>query len=216
MDKAKLFDIKRLPMDIGRIVCLPLFLIFRVKKVTPEGEKYTQKISGRAIIAANHTSFSDPFILGTAFWYRRMFFLVAEVVMQGKLRSLLLKGMGCIKIERRVADIEAIKRSVNLLKEGRVLSVFPQGGIVHDNSMEQLKSGTVLMAIQSKAPIIPTYICKREHWYCRQTVVVGNTIYPDKLCTKKIPSTADIENITEKLKEEMKLCKKYGTGEKDE
>lgn len=216
MNKAKKFDIKRLPMDVGRIVCIPLLLILRVKKVTLEGKKYTEKINGRAIIAANHTSFLDPFIVGTAFWYRRMFFLVAEIVMQGKLRSLLLKGMGCIKIERKVADIEAIKRSVQILKEDRVLAVFPQGGIVQDNSMEQLKSGTVLMAVQAKAPIIPTYICKREHWYSRQTVVVGNTIYPEKLCVKKIPSTADIEGITVKLKEEMNLCKKYGTGEKDE
>lgn len=216
MEKAKLIDIRRLPMDLGRIVCLPLFLLFRIKKVTPKGEKYSEKLSGSAIIAANHTSFADPFILGTAFWYRRMFFLVAEIVMQGKLRTALLKGMGCIKIERSIADIEAIKKSVSVLKEGRVLSVFPQGGIVADDSMEQLKSGTVLMALQAKAPIIPVYICKRQHWYNRQKIVVGETIYPEKMCGKKIPSTADIEMITEKLKSEMNNCKNFGTGEGNE
>lgn len=204
--KARLFDLGRLPMDFARLVCTPLPLILRLRRVTPEGKAYQQKLRGGTVVVANHTSFLDPFVVGVTFWYRRVFFLIAEIVMKGWLRSLLLRGIGGIKVERGIADIEAIKKSVAILKEGRVLTVFPQGGIVQENEVETIKSGAILMAMQAGVPILPIYICPRAHWYCRRTVVVGQSIDPKALCTKKIPSTADIAAITQRVMQEMNRC----------
>lgn len=207
--KARLFDIRRLPQDIGRLVCLPLLPWYRMQRLTPEGSKYSGKLRGGAIIAANHTSFTDPFSAGVAFWYRRMFFLVAEVVMQGKLRRALLRGVGAVEIDRKSADIEAIKRSVAILKSGRVLTVFPQGGIARGDSIGALKSGAVLMALQADVPIVPMHIIPKKKWYHRRRVVIGTTLYPKAMVTKKIPSTADINRITDALMEEMNRCRAY-------
>lgn len=204
--KPKLFDLRRFPQDLARLVCLPLLLVLRPKRLTPEGKKYTEKLDGGAILAANHTSFFDPFAVGVTFWYRRIFFFVAEVVMRGKFRPILLKGVGCIKVERSIADVEAIKKAIGILKEGRPLTVFPQGGINKGEEVNSLKSGAVLMALQAGVPIIPMHIYKRRHWYSRLEVVIGKTIYPNEMITKKIPSTADIERISEALLEEMNRC----------
>lgn len=205
--KPKLFDIHRLSMDIGRIVCAPLPLILRLKRITPEGEKYREKLCSGAIVAANHTSFCDPFVVGVTFWYRRVFFMAAEVVMKNKLVAFLLKGIGCIKIDRNKADLEAIKKCVSVLKEGRVLSVFPQGGISDEGSMSDIKSGAVLMALQANVPIVPMYIHQRHRWYLRRTVVIGKTIYPSEMCAKKMPSLKDISTITDAVLYEMNRCK---------
>lgn len=204
--KARLFDLGRVPMDFARLVCTPLPLILRLRRVTPEGKAYQQKLQGGAVVVANHTSFLDPFLVGVTFWYRRVFFLIAEIVMKGWLRSWLLRGIGGIKVERGIADIEAIKKSVAILKEGRVLTVFPQGGIVQEDEVESIKSGAILMAIQAGVPILPIHICPRAHWYCRRTVVIGQSIDPKALCTKKIPSTADIAAITQRVMQEMNRC----------
>ena len=205
--KPKLFDIHRLSMDIGRIVCAPLPLILRLKRITPEGEKYREKLCSGAIVAANHTSFCDPFVVGVTFWYRRVFFMAAEVVMKNKLVAFLLKGIGCIKIDRNKADLEAIKKCVSVLKEGRVLSVFPQGGISDEGSMSDIKSGAVLMALQANVPIVPMYIHQRRRWYLRRTVVIGKTISPSEMCAKKMPSLKDISTITDAVLYEMNRCK---------
>lgn len=206
--KAKLWNIKRLPMDLAKLIYLPTALFFRVKKRTPSGEKYKGTLKGGALIAANHTSFADPFIVGVTFWYRRLFFLVAEAVMVGKLRVALLRGAGAIKINRYETDIDAIKQSVQVLKEGQLLSVFPQGGIRKDEEadMSHVKSGVVLLALQANVPVIPMYICPKKHWYNRYTVIIGESFDPRSVCTKKIPSTADIQNITNILLEKMNLC----------
>jgi 1-acyl-sn-glycerol-3-phosphate acyltransferase len=198
---------KQLAMDTARVVCSVLIPVFRMKRLTPDGEKYKGKIKGGAIIAANHTSFLDPFIVGVTFWYRRMHMLVAEIVMGGKFRSILLRGVGGIKIDRNIADLEAIKQSVEVLKGGRLLAIFPQGGINEQDDVDSIKSGAVFMALRASVPIIPMYIRPKKHWYDRRTVVIGETVYPNKLCSKKMPSTADIEAITKVLAENLAKCK---------
>lgn len=204
--QRKRYNWKRWPMDLARIVCVPLLLICRIKRVTPTGEPYKEKIRGGAIIAANHTSFFDPFLVGIAVWYRRMFFLAAEEVMKGKFRSWLLRGVGAIRIDRYGADIEAIHQSVGVLKQGYTLSIFPQGNISKDDQIETLKSGVVLIALQAGVPIVPMYIYKLKHWYSRRVVAIGQTIDPKDYIQKKFPTTTDIENTTHKLMEEMNRC----------
>lgn len=200
------FDIRRFPMDLGRLVCLPLLLLFRMKRLTPQGKKYKGRIRGGAILAANHTSFIDPFVLGVAVWYRRLFFLAAEVVMKGRLRKMLLKGVGAIEIDRYGTDIEAARKSVKVLKEGHLLSVFPQGGIAGEEQISTLKSGVVLFALQAGVPIIPMHIAPRKRWYSRRVVVIGEAFDPREYIEKKIPSTADIDRAARHLAEEMNRC----------
>lgn len=204
-NKAKLWDIKRFPQDVARVVCAPLLPILRIKRLTPDGQPYREKLKGGAILAANHTAFFDPFVVACTFWYRRAFFLMAEVVMKTGIRAALLRGVGGIKVDRNKVDIEAIKQSVSVLKDGRLLIIFPQGGIA-DGEVETVKAGTALMALQAGVPIIPMYIKPRAHWYNRQQVVIGDTIHPRDYCTKKMPSTADIQAITDVLMNEMRRC----------
>lgn len=204
--KPALFNPRLLPMDIARIVCTPLLIWYRMKRLNPDGTKYKGRIRGGAIIAANHTSFSDPFLVGVAVWYRRLYFLAAEAVMQGKLRTWLLKGVGAIKIDRYSADIEAIRKSVDVLKSGHLLAVFPQGGIAGNEQIKAVKSGAVLIAIQAGVPIVPMHICPKKRWYSRRVVIVGNPIDPRAYIKNKFPSTADIEKVTQVLMEEMNHC----------
>ena len=82
--------------------------------------------------------------------------------------------------------------------------------------MEKFKSGTVLMALKAKVPILPLYIEPKRHWYSYRKVVVGNEFNPSLICNKKMPSTQDVEALTDKLKEEMKLCKNFLAEEYDE
>lgn len=210
MERARehhpLFHPKHIPMDMARLVSSVLLPIVRVKRLTPDGERYTKKIKGGAIVAANHTSFLDPFLAGITFWYRRMHFLVAEVVMGGKFRSWLLRGVGAIRIDRNGTDIEAINTCVKKLKAGFLLTMFPQGGIQRDDTVDTIKSGAVLMALRAGVPIVPMHILPRNRWYQRRTVIIGNAIDPQTFCKKKMPSTADIKAITEALATELQRC----------
>ncbi len=204
--KAKLFNPKLFPMDLARVVFCFLPLVFRVRCLTPEGTKYKGKIRGGAIVAANHNAFSDSFVMFVAFWYRRLFFMVADVVMKGKLRPHLVRGIGGIEIVREIADLQAIKKAVSVLKEGHLLGIFPQGRIMEQGEVDTIKHGAALMALQAHVPIYPVHIVPRKHFFSRYTVVIGEPVRPYEICKRKIPSTADIQNISEALRLEMNRC----------
>lgn len=203
-NKAKLFDIHHFPMDLGRIVSSSMPLWFRLRKIYVS-DTAKEKIRNGALIAANHTNFYDPLMLGCCFWYRRMFFLTAEVVMQKKTVGGLLKGMGCIKIDRSICDMDAIRKAVSVLKEGHMLSVFPQGGIDREEDVSAIKSGVVLMAMQAKVPIVPVYVYRKANRKERNCIVIGEPIAP--LQGGMMSNMADISTYTDLVLEKMSECR---------
>lgn len=207
-NKKRKNPFRYLPMDMGRIVCAGTPLGYRLRKIHVSGEKYQGKLKGGAIIVANHVDFGDPFVLGTCFWYRRLFFLTAKEVMADPVRAILLKGIGCIRIDREISDIDAIRKCVAVLKEGKCLAVFPQGGIHREGEIEQIKSGAVLIAMQAGVPLLPVYSNKREHWWQRRRIVIGDPFDCREYCDKKFPGVADINRLSELLLEKMEACEK--------
>ena len=95
------------------------------------------------------------------------------------------------------------------MKEGHLLTVFPQGGITEGDDVQALKSGSVLIALQAGVPIVPMHIYPKKHWYSRRVVVIGNTVDPKAYIQKKFPSTADIDRVSQILLEEMNRCKSH-------
>lgn len=195
-----------LAYETSRLTYLVLLVAYRPRLLTPDGKRYRGKLKGGAILAANHTAFSDPFVVGAAFWYRRLNFFTADVVMATKTRERLLKAAGSIKVNRNIADIEAVREAVTVLKKGRLLLIFPEGGIQETGGVKTLKSGAALMATQAGVPIVPLFICHNSRWYNRRRIIVGEPVDPKAVCARKFPSTADIENITQRLHAEMECC----------
>lgn len=197
-----------LPMDMARLVSAPTLLGYRHRRIHVSGRPYTERLKEGMVVVANHIDFGDPFVLGSCFWWRRMYFLTAKEVMGDPLRATLLKGVGCIRIDREGNDIDAIRRCVSVLKEGKTLAVFPQGGLHKEGAVEQIKAGAILIALQAGVPIIPVYSAKRKHWWERRRVVVGDPFYCKDHCTKKFPSLEDIEHLSGLLLEKMEECEK--------
>lgn len=193
----------RIAYEASRILYVILLVPYRPMLLTPEGKRYKGIFKGGAILAANHTTFSDPFVVGSALWYRRMNFFTADVVMATKTRETLLKAAGAIKVNRSIADIEAVRAAVEVLKKGRLLLIFPEGGVQKVGQVQPIKSGAALMALQAGVPIVPLFICYNARWYNRRRVIVGDPIDPKALCSGKLPTAADIENISHVLQEEM-------------
>ncbi len=207
-NKKRKNPFRYLPLDAARVICSILMLAFRPKKLHISGKKYDQKVKGGAIVASNHTGFSDPFRVATCFITRRVFFLAAKEVMINRVVGFLLKGAGCISIDRDQSDINAIRKCVDVLKDGKYLAIFPQGSIQDNDEISKIKSGAVLIALQAGVPIIPMYTAKRKHWWNRTLLVIGDPLDCKEICPKKFPSVADLEELSSKLLEKMEECKK--------
>lgn len=158
-------------------------------------------------MVSNHIAMLDPIALITAFLYRRVFFYASEVVMGRGISSTLMRGMGCIKIDRNIADVEALRTGCEIVKNGHILAIFAQGQIQRSGNFESFKAGGVLLAVRAGVPIIPVYISQKEHWWERKIIVVGDSFDCKARCQKKFPSVQDIDDLTNELLTEMKKLK---------
>ena len=195
-------------MDLPRILLFLSQPFLRYNKTDEHGNKYTEKLEGGAIIAANHIGYGDAVAIASLFPYRRTFYLVAEVVMNKPVIGRLLKGAGCIKIDRNSTDIEAIRTCSEVLKNNKLLLMFPEGKIMRDDLKEGVKSGALLIALRSGAPIIPVYSEKKKHWYERKKAVIGEPFFPKDYCKGRMPSIAETEELSEIFSKSLDKCKK--------
>lgn len=207
MPKHRIFRIDKLPMDIGRVFLSVLIPFYRIRKIYLGDSEKAKHLQGGAILAANHASFSDPLVLETAFWKRRVHFVVGEAVMENKARAFFMRAAGCIKLDRNATDLKAMKQCVQVLKEGFLLEMFPQGGIAQEDAA--FKSGIIFLAVQADVPVLPMYIVRRKKWWQRYLLVIGEPFDWKVHCDKKRPGIKDMEQLARLLEEEYDKCRTW-------
>jgi 1-acyl-sn-glycerol-3-phosphate acyltransferase len=131
--------------------------------------------AGAKIIAANHPTTTDPFLLmGLA--PEPISILITEMCFQVPVLGQFLRQAGHISVmegEGRAAFDEAVK----LLKAGHTVGIFPEGALSPlAGGVCPPHTGAVRLALSTGAPIIPVGIClQREHIRFRETTVGGKT-----------------------------------------
>ena len=184
---------------------IPSLLWLRPKRIYAS-EKAREKIKGGALIIANHSDFVDPVYLMTVLWYRQHHFICSEEIMDSKAGGL-LRACGCIRIDRKNVTINTMRDITDRLKQGQVVSLFPQGRIsVGEDEGAKFKSGMTLMAIRSGAPIIPVYVKPRKSFFDRLKVVIGERVSVTELYGER-PTFAEIDAATRLLYEREKQLK---------
>ncbi len=209
----RIFNLKMFVLDFVKITgWLPFLLVYRPKYIFQNKKLQNRIIKGRAIVIANHNSLMDPICLCYAFAFRRIRYLAAEVLFEkSRLFAWMIRSVGCLRINRNIVDLKSMRRSLDELNEDGVISLFPEGKLSSDNStIQSFKSGVILLALKSNAPVIPVYIAYTNKSFHRKHIVIGEPIDITKYCANKIPTIAEIEKLSNVLREaEEKLLNLY-------
>ena len=81
--------------------------------------------------------------------------------------------------------------------------MFPEGHIESDDNIDNFKSGAVMFAVLCNVPIVQIYIEKREHWYNRQRIYVGERFDILSYSDGKKPSGEKMVEIAEILRQKV-------------
>ncbi len=136
-----------------------------------------KKVKGRVLICSNHIGFTDPLFLNCVFWYRRVYFLAMQELFNTKLKRFFFNAVKCIPVDRSNFSMATFHAVTDRLKNGKAVLIFPEGQVNrNENEILAFKSGAVLMATTSNAPVLPVYIVKREKWYQRGIVLIGDPV----------------------------------------
>lgn len=133
-------------------------------------------MSGRLILCSNHHSNWDPVTLAV-FFPRQVHWMAKKELFKNKIFAKLLLSLGAFPIDREGNDLTAIKKSLRLLKEERVLGIFPEGTRVKYFNDNLIKSGLALISVKSKSPVLPVYTEGRYKLFSKIKIIIGQPIY---------------------------------------
>ena len=113
---------------------------------------------GGFVLCSNHCSNRDPFMLAIPVKNRFLHFMAKIELFKWKPMARFCTALGGFPVDRGHSDLNAVRTALNLLKEGHVLALFPQGTRSKDNSRTPMLAGVSMIALRSGAPVIPAYI----------------------------------------------------------
>lgn len=145
--------------------------------------------SGPVIIAPTHRSRWDalvvPYAVGRYGSGRDLRFMVTATEVQG-VQGWFIKRLGGFPINLERSGISSLRHSVEILSQGEMLTIFPEGGIFRDTKVHPLKRGIarIALAVEETYPnsgikILPLsikYSDPSAGWRCRVTVTIGTPV----------------------------------------
>ncbi len=142
-------------MELLRVVLGTLFrLCWRMRYVGTENIPR----GGGLIIAANHQTYIDPFWLSVPV-KRQLRYLAWDVSFNWPVVGTLMRLLGAWPLQIERGDPRAIRRSLQWLREGGALVIFPEGGRAFaDGEMHKFKAGAARIALEADAPVLPVTI----------------------------------------------------------
>lgn len=132
---------------------------------------------GGLIIAANHISNFDPPILGVAL-PRPISYMAKKELFATPVVKQIITWLNAFPVDRHAGGTAALRAALRMLKEGRCIGVFPEGGRNVTGTNEE-KAGAAFLAAASGAPVVPAAIVgtRRLRPFGRVTVVFGDPMH---------------------------------------
>lgn len=131
---------------------------------------------GPAILACNHVSFVDAVLLMAAS-PRPIRFIMDHRIFKIPVLGWLFRLAKAIPIAPRNEDPEAyeaaFKAAADVLKEGDLLAIFPEGGITKDGTLQEFKGGIMKILEQQPVPVVPMALTNLWGSYFSRVELVG-------------------------------------------
>ncbi|MFQ5807511.1 MAG: lysophospholipid acyltransferase family protein [Phycisphaerae bacterium] len=161
------------------------FLLFRGRVFGVQNVPRT----GGVLLVCNHQSFLDP-IFATLALPRECHYMARDTLFRNRWFRRLIESLNAFPIKRGVADVGAIKETLRRLKQGALVTAFPEGTRTWDGSVGPMQPGTVLIARKAGVPLVPALLLGAYEVWPRQAllprpapviVAYGQPLWPDQM-----------------------------------
>jgi 1-acyl-sn-glycerol-3-phosphate acyltransferase len=141
-----------------------------VARIRVRGRENANRAGG-FLLASNHISHFDPFLIGLAVRRKIDWMTMAEFFRPPAL-GFFLRSIDAFAAERDRADLKTIRSAIDRLKDGRIVGIFPEGGI-RDGARSllegaPLRPGAAALAQIGDVPIVPCVIIGTDRFYSKK------------------------------------------------
>ena len=140
---------------------------------------------GGVLLCSNHISNLDPPTVGIAA-PRQVHFMAKEELFSAPVLGKILPLINAFPVKRGMSDREALRKGLGVLKEGKVLGLFPEGTRSETGELGKGLAGAGFFALRSKAQIVPCAVIGPYKPFKRLKVVFGKPIEFDDYRKNKV------------------------------
>jgi 1-acyl-sn-glycerol-3-phosphate acyltransferase len=163
--------------------------------------------AGGFVLACNHVSSFDPWVVGMPLWPKRFLRFMAKSELYWPPLKYVLNGAGAFPVRRGQRDVQAIDTAVQLARNGHVVAMFPEGtrrtkGLVKRFEARP-RSGAARIALEAGVPLVPAAVKGTDRLLRlgKLTVAYGKPVEIDDLRGGDVAETA--HEATERLMERI-------------
>jgi 1-acyl-sn-glycerol-3-phosphate acyltransferase len=136
---------------------------------------------GTYLVIANHRTWADPIYLCCALKHQQPHFMAKKELFKIPLLNLLIRALGAYPVNRGGADVGAIRHTIEMLKQGVCVGMFPQGHRYNgvDPRTTTVKTGAAMIAQKADVQVLPVFIKvknNRHRFLCKKEIIVGKPI----------------------------------------
>jgi glycerol-3-phosphate dehydrogenase (NAD(P)+) len=199
-----------------RTILVPAFLIYcRMQRV---GREHLPK-QGPLLLASNHRSFMDPFVIGMLV-RRPVYYMAKRELFQKRWQAWILNSLGAFPVDRGTGDGAAMDTARAILERGDCVVLFPEGTRIRRGPLSQPKRGIGRLALETGAPVAPIALIGTENvrrgWRIRPRKVRARAGKPLSFPTTGNSSPALAAAVTERIWACVSLQWEWLGGERDE
>ncbi|MBE6726661.1 MAG: 1-acyl-sn-glycerol-3-phosphate acyltransferase [Ruminococcaceae bacterium] len=137
-----------------------------------------------AILASNHTAFSDVLVISAAAG-RQVRYMAKKELFKTPLAPL-IKALGAYPVDRGGSDVGSIRNTIRLVESGELVGIFPQGHRYggRDPRGTEIRSGVGMIAYHTKAPVVPVFLYNKRRKtgiFRKNTVTFGVPVAFDEM-----------------------------------
>lgn len=149
--------INRLPASIIRPISKKMinFYLDKYANITIENKEILDNIKGPVIITSNHLSNSDGLVLNRVLSDISPYFVAGVKLTKTSLSRIGFEALKTVPIQPNTADIEAMKKCIELVKAGNSIFIFPEGTRSRTGELMEARKGVILLAKKCGVPIVP-------------------------------------------------------------
>ncbi|HUN79387.1 MAG TPA: lysophospholipid acyltransferase family protein [Solirubrobacteraceae bacterium] len=157
-DHARRHGVNPVLYALARAVLVPFFRIYlRLERI---GSEHLPR-SGSVLVAANHRSFLDPFVIG-ALARRPVYYVAKRELFASRLQGWLLNALGAFPVDRGAGDEDALATARAILARGDCVVIFPEGTRVRRGPLGPPRRGVGRLALETGAPVVPVAVIGTE------------------------------------------------------
>ena len=159
---------------------------------------------GPVLLCSNHISMIDPVLIAVSF-KRQITYMAKKELFGTKFTNWFFRNLGMVPVDRGASDIAAMRICLDVLKEGGLLGIFPQGHRYKQDESRELQNGAALMALRSRVKVVPVHISAPLKAFRRTTVRFGEVFdFADVVRVNAQAIEAATGRITEGIWQEEK------------